>query len=126
MISAATRKKMSEAYYRHRHPRCRPIGTENTKKGYVRVKIAEPNVWKYKHILIWEQSNGSLPDGHIVIFADKNNRNFDINNLIAITRKQLAVMNRYRLIHENSDATKAGKLIADIMIKIRDRTVRCQ
>ena len=124
MVSLETRKRMSEAYYKHIHPRCRPIGSEGVKKGYVRVKIAQPNEWKYKHVLVWEKLNGKLPDGHIVIFADRNKRNFDADNLIAITRKELVVMNRKRMIQDNPEATKAGKLIARLSIKIRDRTIR--
>jgi len=103
-----------------KHPRHKPIGSEHQKKGYIRVKIAE-NTWKYKHVHIWEQIYGELPKGYIVLFADKNNRNFDHNNLIAVSRKELAVMNRQGLIYNNSDATKAGKVIAQIKIKIRER-----
>ena len=103
-----------------KHPRHKPIGSEHEKKGYIRVKIAD-GIWKYKHIYIWESIHGELPKGHLVLFCDKNNRNFDPNNLIAVSRKELVVMNRWALIYNNSDATKVGKTIAQIKMKIRER-----
>ena len=103
-----------------KHPRSIPIGSEHEKKGYIRIKVAEPNVWKYKHVFLWEQLHGVLPKGQVIIFADKNNRNFAPDNLIAVTRKELIVMNKCGLIYDNADATRAGKTIADIKIKIRE------
>jgi hypothetical protein len=122
--SKKTRKKMSEAFYKRKHPRLRPLGSENEKKGYVRVKIAQPNVWKYKHIYIWESINGPLPDGHIVIFADKDTRNFDPDNLIAVPRRVSMVMNKCKLVFPESEITKVGKSIAEIKILIRDRRLK--
>jgi len=100
-----------------KHPRHVPVGSEREKKGYIRVKIANPGVWKYKHVLIWEAHNGPLPPGHIVLFCDKNNRNFEPANLMAVSRAQLCVMNTCGLIR--GEATKCGKVIADIKIAIR-------
>ena len=103
-----------------KHPRSVPIGFENVKKGYIRVKISQPNIWRYKHIIIWEMHHGPLPKDHIVIFADKNKRNFNIDNLIAISRKELAVINRRGFIFEDSEITKVGVILAKIQIKTRD------
>jgi len=123
--SDETRLKMSIAYRnRVKHPRSKPIGTERERKGYIQVKIGEPRKWKLKHILIWEQHNGELPKGSVVIFADKNNRNFDHKNLIAVTRNELAIMNRFGLIFYDTDSTNAGKTIANIktaLNKIKQR-----
>ena len=39
--------------------------------------------WQSKHSLLWEQHHGrKVPKGHIVMFADGDRRNFDINNLM--------------------------------------------
>ena len=62
-----------------------PVGTEiadATPEHYIKIKIAEPNVWKYKHQLIWEEHNGPIPEGMNITFLDGNNRNFDISNLL--------------------------------------------
>jgi len=116
---------MSESYYRHMrekgHVRSLPLGSEREKKGYVRIKTAQPNVWKYKQVFVWEQANGRLPEGHVVIFADKNTRNFALENLIAVSRKELLVMNRRGFIYKDRELTKAGNLLAKLSIIIRKR-----
>ena len=76
------------------HWRHRPVGSLQTKKGYVRIKVAEPNVWMQYQRYIWEQHHpGESADGKTVIFLDGDNRNFSPDNLECITRKEMAVMN---------------------------------
>lgn len=63
----------------------KPLGSERVNgEGYVDVKIAEPNVWKTKHRLIWEEVNGPIPKDHVVIFGDGNRRNFALDNLLLV------------------------------------------
>lgn len=97
-------------------------GRRHTYSGddYVDVKIADPNVWRAKHILIWEAHNGPVPKGHVVIFGDGNNRNFDINNLILVSRKQLAVLNHKKLIQNDADLTRTAIIVVDICSKISE------
>lgn len=97
----------------------RAVGSERINvDGYVEIKIKEPNKWIHKHKLIWEKYNGSVPSGHAVIFGDGNKSNLDISNLILVSRKQLLTMNKNKLIKENSQLTKTGVVIADLIIKI--------
>ncbi|TVX93027.1 HNH endonuclease signature motif containing protein [Paenibacillus agilis] len=99
----------------HRPHNYRPVGSERVNgDDYVDVKVADPNKWKSKHILIWEQHNGAVPKGHIVIFGDGNRRNFELSNLILVSRQQLAVMNKNGLIQKNAELTRTGIIIADI------------
>jgi hypothetical protein len=99
-----------------------PPGTEIIDGyGYVKVKIRNPNVWKFKHRLIWEKAHGKVPGGHVIIFADSNRLNLALDNLLLISRSELAVMNRRGLISANADLTKVGKSIADIKLLIADR-----
>lgn len=99
-----------------------PVGSEIVNgDGYVNIKIADPNKWKGKHILVWEEHNGPVPPGNAVIFGDGNRRNFDPNNLILVSRKQLAILNKNNLIKNNAELTKTGIIIADIYSKIGDR-----
>ena len=42
---------------------------------------------------IWEQYNGTLPEGFVVIHLDGNKYNDDISNLKAISRKELLQLN---------------------------------
>lgn len=98
------------------------IGTERINdEGYVDVKIQDGQGhknWKPKHQIIWEEKNGPVPKGHVIIFADRNKLNLDIDNLILISRKQFITLNKSRLIQNNADLTKTGIVIADIHNKI--------
>ncbi|MCL4441540.1 MAG: HNH endonuclease [Firmicutes bacterium] len=102
-----------------------PIGSERVNgDGYVDIKIADGQLqknWKGKHILIWEERNGPVPPGYAVIFGDGNRRNFDPNNLILVSRAQLAVVNKNRLIQDDADLTRTGIIVADIYRKIGER-----
>lgn len=102
-----------------------PIGSERiTKDGYIQVKIQDGKKqknWRGKHILVWEEANGPLPPGHAIIFGDGNKRNFDLDNLILVSRAQLVRMNQRGLIQDNAELTKTGILIADIYNKIGER-----
>jgi len=99
-----------------------PVGAERVNTyGYVDIKTADPNRWKGKHVLIWEAANGQVPDGHVVIFGDGDKRNFELENLILVSRKQLVRLNQNNLIKNNAELTKAGIIIADIHNRIGDR-----
>lgn len=101
-----------------------PIGTEREYRGYIIVKTNNSNRipayigWEFKHHVIYEQAHGKIPKGHIVIFANGNNRNFDIDNLVLVSRAELAVINKNNLYFKNdADATKCGVSIAKLMIR---------
>lgn len=100
----------------------RPVGSERVNvDGYIEIKVADPNRWKGKHILTWEKENGPVPRGYAVIFGDGNKRNFDINNLILVSRRQLAALNRKGLIQNDADLTRTAIIITDIYHKISER-----
>lgn len=104
-------------------PTTLPVGSEsNTKDGYIQVKIAMPNVWKLKHRLIWEQAHGPIPDGHSVMFKDKNKRNFDPDNLMLVSRSQLAIMNHENLWGETPEANESYALVAKLKNQISRRS----
>jgi hypothetical protein len=100
---------------------CLPLGTRKINNfGYVMVKTAKPDIWKKLHIVIWEAAHGPIPEGHVIIFADGNKSNFNIDNLLLVSRRELAIMNRKHLIFPNADATKAGLLMAKIILQTND------
>ena len=53
--------------------------------GYWEVKIAEPNVFKAIHRILWEQHYGPIPKGMQITFIDGNKDNVVIENLRAET-----------------------------------------
>ena len=100
-----------------------PIGTESiTKGGYIKVKVGEPNKWKLKQRYIYEQHYGEIPKSHNVIFADKNIRNFDINNLVLVSKAEMLILNNNKLIFEDKELTKAGVNIAKVIDKAKKRS----
>lgn len=76
-----------------KHWRHRPVGSFQEKKGYIRIKVAEPNKWMQYQRYVWEQNHpGQSAEGKTVIFMDGNKRNFDISNLECVERSELSVM----------------------------------
>ena len=97
------------------------IGSESIDRdGYVIVKIAHPNIWEYKHKLIWENANGKMPADHKLLFADKNKLNVCLDNIILVSKRELLVMNQYNLLHENKELTMTGLNIARLILKISE------
>lgn len=78
-----------------------PVGYErDTGKGYVLVKVAEhPTVpqskdnWRMKHVLAYERAHGPVPEGCVVVFADRDHSNFSPGNLVAVPRSLLGLLN---------------------------------
>lgn len=66
----------------HRPRNAKNVGYERVnKEGYVEVKVAEPNVFKLKHRILWEEHYGPIPEGMHVCFKDGDRTNLDIENL---------------------------------------------
>ena len=65
----------------------REVGSERINvDGYIEIKVAEPNRWKLKHRIIWEQVNGEIPKGYNVQFKNHNPQDCRIENLYLICR----------------------------------------
>lgn len=93
-------------------PNHRPVGSERiSKDGYIEVKVAEPNKWRLKQRVVYEEAKGEIPEGCPIIFLDGNKRNFDIDNLKCITRSELLYLNCNGLNNSN-EITETGILMA--------------
>ena len=104
----------------------RPILSERVNRyGYIEIKVANPNVWKSKHSYVWKMRHGDIPKNHVVIFADGNNRNFDIDNLLLVSRSELVQMNKQKLIFNDKELTKTGKNIATLGLAINQKKRGC-
>lgn len=116
--SAKTRFKKGNIPANHR-----PIGSEriDNKDGYVMVKVAEPRTWRLKHIVVWEQHNGKLPDGHVIWFIDNDRTNCSIENLMLVTQGENAVTNKFGLGRAAPQDKTTVQLIAKTRIKARER-----
>jgi len=111
-----------------------PIGTETIHKGgYLKRKVRDDAPkgmsrlnWEFVHVLLWEEHRGPVPDGHVVIFKNGNNKDIRIENLELVSRGKLMKKNtihRYptevkqairtvgklkRVIQEKSDEKQHG------------------
>jgi hypothetical protein len=98
-----------------------PVGTETRDFcGLIKVKIAN-NKWKRKHILTWEAANGPVLKGYMIAFADGNRSNYALDNLLLVSRAELAVMNTQGLFLKDKDLTKTGRAVARLILAICDR-----
>lgn len=97
----------------------KPVGSEYiTNDGYTIVKTKAPNFWEYKQRFIWKKTHGEIPSNHVIIFADGNKSNFDIDNLICVSRNELRQLNRYKLKKNDAELTKVGIGIVKLKAKL--------
>lgn len=76
-----------------------------SKDGYVEISVDQPNPhtgferrYVLKHVWLWEQANGPVPDGHALKCLDSNKQNVDPSNWECVPRAllpRLAGGNRY-------------------------------
>lgn len=99
----------------------KPLGAETICNGYVFVKTAHPNVWTSKQALIWKENYGEIPRGFSIMFADGNRKNFNLDNLIMVSKQELCYVNFRGLRFDDPEATKVGVSIAKVIIKTRER-----
>lgn len=87
----------------------RDVGSERVNVyGYIEIKVAEPNRWRLKHRVIWEQVNGAIPKGFNVQFKNHNRQDCRIENLYLISKAE-------QLAKENSFWAKYPKEIQEII-----------
>lgn len=102
----------------------KPIGAERVdKNGYLVRKISDTGIkkndWVLVHRHVWEKHHGiAAPKNHIVIFVDGDNRNFEPENLLLISRAENAIINKHKLRNVPDElkrvAITQGRLIAKI------------
>lgn len=107
-----------------------PVGSERvTRDGYVQVKVRERSprpgsnrCWELKQRVVWERANGrALGPDEVVLFADGDRGNFDPGNLVAVTRRVNAVINRMRLDHCDRATLETAVAIAELTLKVGER-----
>lgn len=94
------------------------VGDFKLSKGNIlAIKIAQPNKWQSYHSYLWEKYHGQkLPKDKVVIFVDGDNRNFEKDNLVALTRRELLLMNNLKV-----KKCKSKVLIAKVKAKIIEK-----
>lgn len=99
----------------------RPVGSTriDNKDGYKLIKIAEPNKWALYHRYLYEKTHGvKLKKNEAVIFADGDKTNFDIDNLVKVSRANLLYLNNKKLIFDDPELTKTGVNVSKVAEKL--------
>ena len=75
----------------------------NAFDGYTYIKTVDG--WKAKHQVVWEDANGELPKGGLIVFLNNDKTDFSIENLYCGDRKIHAVMCRNGWYTESREHT---------------------
>jgi len=85
-------------------PNVKPLWDERIcpKDGFILMKVPEENPYtgfstryKHKHVWVWEQEHGPVPEGMVVAFRDGNKLNCNLDNLMLLARAELLFLNQY-------------------------------
>ena len=100
----------------------KPVGSEriNTGDGCILIKVAEPNKWRYKHVVVWEAIHGKAMKGQVVRFKDSDPLNCDPDNLEAVSRQVHLYLNRNDYTGTPERYKPTMLVIAKIEVKIFD------
>lgn len=96
------------------------VGTERINvDGYTEVKIEEPDRWKLKQRVVYEKLHHvKLESNDVIIFLDGNKQNFEADNLLKLTRSELARYCKDHLYSSIQDISRAAAQIAKIKEKM--------
>lgn len=89
--------RFAKGHKPHNH---KPVGSLRiTEDGIVQKKVSDtgytPKDWRALHAILWEEANGQpIPEGHLVRFRDGDNRNFETDNLVLVSRAENVVLNK--------------------------------
>lgn len=106
-------------------PNTKPVGTISVVDGYKLIKVKDKGrryeMWKALHRYVWEQHNGPIPKGMLVVFKDQDPMNCDIDNLMLITRGEHVTMTKKRLRSKDPELTEAGLGLVRLERTIKDK-----
>ena len=107
----------------HGSNRHRPLWSEQQKKGYVRIKIAEPNVWVSKAKWVYMETHPweDFSERSNYIFLDGNNRNFSPDNIERVPLRVMGIFNRAGGTAETPELTRLRIAQAKLKVAMFDR-----
>lgn len=79
--------------------------------------------WKQVHRINWEKVHGPVPDDCAIIFIDQNRLNTNVENLMLVTRAELARINVLKL-NGNPDRNRAIITLGKINTQIANKEVQ--
>lgn len=105
-----------------------PVGTvRDTGKGYIVVKVAEratvpmsKDNWKLLHRVVWEEAHGRpVPEGMEIMHADRDYRNNDPANLVAVEKRLVGIINGQALEYWDAESLQVAVARAELIARLR-------
>lgn len=93
------------------------------KNGYIKIKVKKsnkyPSGWAYKHIYLWENTYGNIPNNYKLIFLDNNKNNVTLDNLSLVSKEILNILNKKNLIFNSKEKTKLALQYAKLCLTLK-------
>ncbi|MCG9780460.1 HNH endonuclease [Photobacterium damselae] len=104
----------------------KPIGSTRvcSKEGYLIIKVAEPNIWRHAHVVIWENKHGKKPKDHVIRFYDNSPEKIKaptLDNLFMVSRSVHARLTQMKLSDIPMEHKETVILIAKIEQQIKSK-----
>lgn len=77
--------------------------------------------WVYKRRWVWEQENGPIPEGHVILHLDGDPMNCELGNLDCVPRGVLAIMNGRGPEYSGPETNPARVKLAQLKHQIGER-----
>lgn len=127
MTPEAQEKSREKCYVRGHIPENRvPVGTiVVTVEGYKLIKRQDHGEqwerWQGLQRYVWEQHNGPIPEGNVIIFKDSDPLNCDIDNLLMISNGENGALNARGLRFEDPALTAAAVTMVRLENAIKEK-----
>lgn len=103
----------------------KPLWSERiNRSGYIEMSVPEkspytesPTHYKPKHVWVWEQANGKVKKGHVIIFNDGDKRNMALDNLTMVSRAELLYLSRYKYADLPNELKPTMRTVAKVVAK---------
>lgn len=92
---AASRKttfRKGQSVHNEKHDGAISIRNDKTGRQYKWIRISK-GVWRMLHVYLWEQANGKVPEGCVIIFKDADSLNVELANLQCVTLRENMLRN---------------------------------
>ena len=121
-LTGANKTSFKRGNAPHNTRRVGSVSYRRDKNGslYMHIKVAEPRKWQMIHVYIWECKYGKVPKGHCVIFKDKNTLNPRLDNLMLVSRAELARLNQ-KYAHIDESLKETALQVVKISSEIRKK-----
>jgi hypothetical protein len=82
------------------------------------VKVAEPNVFKLKHRIVWEKANGPIPENHVIAFNNLDKTDCRLENLTLMTKAEMVRYSQSFHKLANSETNETCLILAKVKNKV--------